>query len=398
MLCVQEAAMPIQSPAPTHELDTSKREEEEADPEELNASSASNDAVTVADLERALHPKLWGEASENIFYASDLLSGGEEAPIAGDDREMTVAGGATGLVSPAPAPESPQPPPRAQSKPVNPSARSSAPSSVSAGASALATAALQKLQASYAPLRALPTGSPSTRYPAESHDARPQTLRVAPAARPSTAVEYQPSHTHVAAPVHHRPWRPTSARASAQPITPKRSTSVTRMRSSSHQETTDARLMDSKKRSEAKLEELRKERDERELAACTFRPHVNDERSTSRSRSASRPASAPRSSKYEDVSTLLSSSVTVPPVPGSYAQQLQLQQQARSRSTGRAPVTPKAPAEDVSVRLQREAERRVQAREEARREHEENEMKNVRLFVDSFGCIFSFLRYFYDIC
>jgi hypothetical protein len=36
-----------------------------------------------------LHPKLWGEASANIFYASDLM-GGETA---GDNAPMHVTGG-----------------------------------------------------------------------------------------------------------------------------------------------------------------------------------------------------------------------------------------------------------------------------------------------------------------
>jgi hypothetical protein len=39
-----------------------------------------------------LHPKLWGEASANIFYASDLM-GGETA---GDDAPMHVTGGGGG--------------------------------------------------------------------------------------------------------------------------------------------------------------------------------------------------------------------------------------------------------------------------------------------------------------
>ena len=75
-----------------HEGHSGHEGQGDEDDDEANTSGHGGGGDSAFDLERMLHPKLWGEASENIFYASDLM-GGETA---GDDAPMHVTGGGGG--------------------------------------------------------------------------------------------------------------------------------------------------------------------------------------------------------------------------------------------------------------------------------------------------------------
>jgi hypothetical protein len=98
----------------------------EEDDDEANTSGHGGGGGDSAfDLERMLHPKLWGEASENIFYASDLM-GGETA---GDDAPMHVTGGGGGAGG--------QPSSSSSSAPTLPGVRTSMPRANSGSAPAL---------------------------------------------------------------------------------------------------------------------------------------------------------------------------------------------------------------------------------------------------------------------